>query len=182
MIETIRTRLKIFTVCLVLLTINGCALTSVDSHGINELSIKNLKHPTPHVWSSGQPSKEELLELSNKGIKHIINLRPESETSWDEAAYVKSLGMKYYSIAVAGAAGITLENATSLMDTLKGTGNEPALLHCSSGNRAGGLVALIEGEIKGNSTDDALNEAKKWGLTRLEPLVREKLEALKAQP
>lgn len=162
-----------------LLLVAACSPLSessfVDMEAINQLQIKNLSHPERATFASGQPGREELRALSQAGVKHVINLRPVQELDWNEGEFVQSLGMEYYSIPVKGAAGITVENAASLSEVLKGIGGEPALVHCSSGNRVGALIALGAGALKGANVDEAVNIGKRWGLTRLEPVVREKL-------
>jgi uncharacterized protein (TIGR01244 family) len=143
-------------------------------------AISNADIPAFHqasetLYTSAQPSKEALEMLSKNGVKHVINLRPASELDWDEQAWVESLGMTYHSIPVAGAKGITTENATKLRALLSKLENETTLLHCSSSNRVGGLRALIEFETNGGNVDAAIDAGKQWGLTGLENLVREQL-------
>jgi hypothetical protein len=51
------------------------------------------------------------------------------------------------------------------------------MLHCGSGNRIGALFALMAFHLEGESADRALQVGREAGLTRLEPVVRERLEA-----
>ena len=48
------------------------------------------------------------------------------------------------------------------------------LVHCASGNRVGALIALQHG-LESGDVDAAIAEGKRWGLTRLEPVVRNAL-------
>lgn len=153
----------------------ACSTHQVNYEAISSLPIKNIKHPQKHVFSSGQPTKEELSALAETGVKHIVNLRPPHEQVWNEEAYVTTLGMTYHSIPVEGASGITIENASALSDLLDAIGAQPTLVHCSSGNRVGGLVSLDEHLIKGKTIESAITTGKEWGLTGLESVVREKL-------
>ena len=80
--------------------------------------------------------------------------------------------MNFYSVPVAGASGVTYENAaalTSLLDTIEG---EATVLHCGSGNRVGALVALSELESNGGDIEAAVQKGKDWGLTGLESEIR----------
>jgi uncharacterized protein (TIGR01244 family) len=147
----------------------------VDDAAVRDLSIDNLRHPQSNVWSSGQPTREQFAALAELGVKHVINLRPAEEQDWDEAAYVASLGMHYHLIPVAGAAGITAANAEQLAGTLRQLGDAPVLLHCSSGNRVGGLIALQVHAENGGDIEAAIEQGREWGLTRLEPVVRDVL-------
>ena len=141
--------------------------------------IKNLKTPGSNYFSGGQPTDEQLTALAGAGVKHVINLRPVSETpKLDEASLVADRGMIYHSLPVDGAAGLTLSNVKALDQLLKQAGDEKVLLHCSSGNRVGALMALRASFIYGESVEGAIAQGKAWGLTRLEPEVRRLMGAL----
>jgi uncharacterized protein (TIGR01244 family) len=141
--------------------------------------IKNLKTPGPNYFSGGQPTDEQFAALAGTGVKHVINLRPTSETpKLDEAGLVADRGMNYHSLPVDGAAGLTLSNVKAFDQLLKKVGDEKVFLHCSSGNRVGALMALRTSLIYGESTDAAITQGKAWGLTRLEPELRRLMGAL----
>lgn len=146
-----------------------------QSNKMNDTGIINLQMSAEGVFTSGQPTAQQLKAVADAGVKHVVNLRLASEQDFDEQAMVSSLGMQYYTIPVSGVAGITFDNAgefNRLLDTLAG---EPILLHCASGNRVGALKALAEFDTHGKSVEQAIKTGKLWGLTTLEPAVREKL-------
>ena len=158
----------------------GCAVHKANAHGIDKVLIlksqlKNVKIPTDNVIAGGQPTREQLAVMAKAGIKHVINLRPPQEQDWDEGAYVTELGMKYHNLPVAGPAGVTSENAKKLDQLLQRLSGEPVLLHCSSSNRVGGLVAIAEADVRNADTDAAILKGQQYGLTRLEGLVRKQL-------
>ena len=141
--------------------------------------IKNLKTPGPNYFSGSQPTGEQLTALAGAGVKHVINLRPASETpKLDEASLVSGRGMNYYSLPVDGAAGLILNNVKALDQLFKQAGDEKVFLHCASGNRVGALMALRASLIYGEITDAAIVQGKAWGLTRLEPELRRLMGAL----
>lgn len=170
---------KIFSslfISTVFVLLASCAtVQQVDNATIENAHILNLSNPSVNVFASGQPSQEQLQLLANSGVKHIINLRPSSEQDWDEAAYVASLGMEYHNIPVAGAAGVTSENAKQLNDLLASLNGQPLLVHCASSNRIGALRALTASETNGAALESAIATGKSWGLGSLEPVVRTKL-------
>jgi len=134
--------------------------------------IKNLKTPAANYFSGGQPTDEQLTALAGEGVKHVINLRPASETpKLDEASLVADKGMIYHLLPVDGAAGLTLNNVKALDQLFKQAGDEKVFLHCASGNRVGALMALRSALIYGEDKDEAIAKGKAWGLTRLEPEV-----------
>ena len=91
----------------------------------------------------------------------------------DEAAEVRNAGLAYIEIPVTGADAITADNARVLWQALRGArGN--VLVHCSTGNRAGALLALAA-HADGMPAGDALAFGKAAGLGKLEPVVRQRL-------
>lgn len=165
---------------IVLSVMFGCATpaqTAFKADMVTQTNITNLRETEATVFSSGQPSKEQIALAAKAGIKHIINLRPASEQDWDEGSYVQSQGIQYYNIPVAGIEDVTSDNAKSLRKLLDSFGKEPALVHCSSGNRVGALITVAEHDINGRDTEAAIAEGRRWGLTKLEPAVRKKLLA-----
>lgn len=153
----------------------ACNTETVDHKSINALSIKNLKIINDNTFSSGQPTEAQLQQLSKAGIKHIVNLRPVSELSFNEADISKENGLQYHTIPVAGAAGITEANAKLLANKLKALKGEAVLVHCGSANRVGALIA-VDAVMNGQDIEQAITKGKQWGLTKLEPVVRKKIE------
>jgi len=167
---------------LMLLVLFSFNLGAANASDINALEIKQqginyLNNPSANMLSSGQPTEQQLKSLSKLGVMHVINLRPKQEQQWDEGAYVKALGLQYYNIPVKGANGITLSNAMQLAEKLKEIGDAPVLVHCSSSNRVGALIAL-NAFHQGEGIEQAIAQGKAWGLTRLEALTRAKILAL----
>ena len=151
------------------------AIAGVDASKIQQIEIKKLKTVSDKIFTGGQPTKAQLDQLKQLGIKHIVNLRPLTEQTWDEKQYVESLGMHYHSLAVAGAKGVNSDNADKLASILKQLSGEPVLIHCASGNRVGALAAINEFKANGGDLESAIVNGKKWGLTRLEKVVRNQL-------
>ena len=147
---------------------------AVDLEEIEALGLRNLKNPEGKFYTSGQPTKEDLDALSEAGVQNVVSVRTEGEIDWDEKAYVESLGMTFYSVPVAGASGVTLENAALLTNLLSSIDGEATVLHCGSGNRVGALIALNELESNGGDVDAAIEKGKDWGLTGLESQIRSK--------
>lgn len=125
--------------------------------------------------STGQPDGEVLSIAKGAGFTTIVDLRTESEDrGMDEAAEVAALGMQYVSLPIAGADGVSFENAAEL-DKILAASDGPVLLHCASGNRVGALIALRE-KMAGATDEEALSAGKVAGLTRLEGVVKERLQ------
>lgn len=128
------------------------------------------------VTSAGQPSEEALRVFSDSGYAAVIDLRGENEDRGmdDEQAVVEELGMDYVAFPISGRDGISFENAERL-DSLIEQYDGPVLVHCGSGNRVGALLALRE-SLNGATDEEALEHGREGGLTRLEDVVRERLQ------
>lgn len=136
--------------------------------------VPNRHEPLPGITTAGQPSAANLEAIAKAGYKAVIDLRALAEDrGFDERATVERLGMSYASLPIDGAAGVTYENAAEL-DRLLAELPKPVLLHCSSANRAGALLAL---RARRNGVDSAaaLELGVASGLAGLKPAVEKKL-------
>lgn len=126
--------------------------------------------------TGGQPTRAALDAASAAGITHVINLRTTGEPApFDEAAAARTLGITYTALPIAGAAGLTRENVVLLDEALATNADGLTMLHCGSGNRVGALMALRAAWIQNTPIDEAILLGKAYGLTSLEPAVKELL-------
>ncbi len=143
------------------------------------LDIPNACTPGSGLCTGGRPRPEHLQKAAELGVKVVVNLCPQAEAcDYDEAAVVAALGMSYVNIPVAGAAGLTPANVALLAAALDGHGDgKRTLLHCASGNRVGAMLALKAKQIDGKTAAEALEIGRAAGLTALEPVVVQLLQA-----
>jgi uncharacterized protein (TIGR01244 family) len=126
---------------------------------------------------SGAIDATDVGRIRAAGVRHLINLRTAEESEgFDEARIATGLGLDYHAIPIAGAQSLTKDNAQKLDEVLEQAGDELTLIHCASGNRVGALIAVREAWIKGQPTEAAIAEGKRWGLTSLEGAVRAALQ------
>jgi uncharacterized protein (TIGR01244 family) len=160
---------------LALLALATTALAGVDEELIK--TLPNVREPQTNRIVSGAIGATDIGRIRAAGVKHVINLRtPQEMQDLNEGEIAKGLGLDYQSIPIAGAQSLTKENAGKLDEALKQAGDDPTVVHCASGNRVGALIALREAWINGKSTEAAIAEGKRWGLTSLEAAVRTKLD------
>lgn len=165
-------RIKVYLVIVCL------AFCTANANEVNELGIGNFRVQDSQLYSSGQPSEHQLAQLSEQGIKFIINLRAEGETPWDERKVVEQLNMNYLHLPIASADDINIGNAQLLQQYLNATDGQATLVHCASSNRVGALVALYHGGILNKPKEEAIKVGKQWGLTSLTPVVEKRLDEL----
>src|SRR5690606_31664043 len=104
--------------------------SAVDREAIEQAAVANLSVHENNVYASAQPTPEQLQQLADAGVRHIINLRPESEQDWDEKSAAEAAGIASQALPVAGRAGLTLAHLDAL-DHLPARPPAPgALVHC----------------------------------------------------
>ena len=129
------------------------------------------------LLTAAQPGPGAWRVLAEQGVVAVVNLRPDDEQPGrDERAEVTAAGMAYHQVPVAGADGLTDDNAAKLLALVSAVPGK-VLVHCASGNRAGALLALGAASAGAMSPEQALAFGQSAGLTqpKLEAAVRAKL-------
>ena len=128
--------------------------------------LPNLKQPEENLFSCGQPSREAIEALCKSGCEVIVNLRPPAECGdFDEAECARQLGLAYHNIPIAGPGDFGPEAVEALDRILREAGDRPVVIHCASGNRVGGLLALHACWKRGMSPREAIAYGERSGLT-----------------
>jgi uncharacterized protein (TIGR01244 family) len=149
----------------------------VSGMAVPALELANLHRPGPGVYTAGRLQPEDVARLRAAGVRHVIDLTQDSETpGFDEASTVRAAGMAYDNLPIAGPQDLTRDNVRAF-DRLVSGSLQPLLVHCASSNRVGAMAALRAAWIDGKPVDEAIAEGRAWGLTSLEPAVRERLAA-----
>lgn len=152
----------------------ACACVGAAGLAAQSLELPNRHEPLTGITTAGQPSAAALENAAQAGFKTVIDLRGVAEErGFDERATVERLGMRYVNLPIEGAAAVTYENAAAL-DRLLAELPKPILLHCSTANRAGAMLAL---RAKHNGADNAaaLELGVAAGLVGLKATVEQKL-------
>ena len=138
-----------------------------------------LLRPRDGLVVAGQPATGDWAALAASGIRTVINLRPQAELQGrDERAEVAAAGMRYVELPVSGPADITSENAAALSKLLA-QADGPVLVHCASGNRVGGLLAVVMAQ-SGVPVSAALDFGRSAGMKSIEGRTREVIEQTQA--
>ena len=103
--------------------------------------ITNLARVETTVACAGAVTNSAVAEIKKMGFTSIINLRQPTEQGADiegEAAAAKAAGINFYNIPFNNAAP---DNAVvdRFLQTIAQPGNQPAFIHCASGNRAAAM-------------------------------------------
>lgn len=143
---------------------------------IDDVIAAGIVKPVDGMTSSGQPNEEALKVFADSGYSVVIDMRgPDEDRGMDNFEdAVEASGMQYLAFPVVGADQVSFETAAKLDEVLQGI-DGPVLMHCGSGNRVGAVLALRQ-SLNGASDEESIQYGKDAGLTRLEDVVRERLD------
>lgn len=145
---------------------NGVDLASV---------IEPYFRPDANTVVCGALDEEKVAALAKAGIDVVINLQPDEELSFDEAASVERAGMGYEHLPISGAADLKQLKILAFDNILRQHHGKKIAVHCGSGNRVGAAIALRAGWLRGRKMDTAMERGRSHGLTKLEDEVFKRL-------
>jgi protein tyrosine phosphatase (PTP) superfamily phosphohydrolase (DUF442 family) len=131
--------------------------------------------PDANTIVCGALDEEKVAALAEAGVELVINLQPDDELSFDEAAAVERAGMNYEQLAISGAADLKQLKILAFDNILRQHHGKKTALHCGSGNRVGAAIALRAGWLRGRKMDTAMERGRGHGLTKLEDEVYKRL-------
>jgi uncharacterized protein (TIGR01244 family) len=161
-------------------SINRLVATLVLSglSAVSHAQLMNEAEPLPGIFSAGQPSESQLVELADKGFAAVIDLRGgDEDRGYNEAEQVETLGMRYISLRITSPDTVNYTNAEAL-DAILSEIDGPVLIHCASGNRVGALLSLRQ-RLQGDDADTALAIGLAAGLSS--PVLQEAVESRLAE-
>jgi len=130
--------------------------------------LHKLYRVNEHIYRSAQPTREGLRALPALGIKTVIDLRGASERS-GEAQLLDAIGIKYINIPMPPLGAPSIESVKQALALLIDQSAWPILVHCQRGSdRTGTVIACFRISQDGWSNQQALDEAKQFGLLSLQ--------------
>lgn len=149
---------------------------NVPDNGIDLASIfEPYFRPDTNTIVCGALDDEKVAALAKAGVELVINLQPDDELSFDEAAAVERAGMHYEQLPISGAADLKQLKILAFDNILRQHHGKKVAMHCGSGNRAGAAIALRAGWLRGRKMDTAMERGRSHGLTKLEEEVHNRL-------
>jgi uncharacterized protein (TIGR01244 family) len=103
--------------------------------------IRNFARVETTVACAGSITTEAVPAIKKMGFASIINLRVPTEQGADieaQSAAAKAAGINYYNIPFSNAAPDDAA-VDRFLQIVSQSGNQPAFIHCGSGNRAAGM-------------------------------------------
>ena len=127
--------------------------------------ITNFAQVETTVACAGAVSPSAVAGIKKMGFASIINLRLDTEKGADveaEAAAAKAAGINFVHLPVDGAKPDPAV-ADRFLKVITEPGNQPAMIHCASGNRAAAMWMIKRVLIDKWDNDRALEEAGQLG-------------------
>ncbi len=122
----------------------------------------NYRKASPALATAGKPSPETLAKLKDLGFRTVVDLRQPAEGVETARKAVEEQGLVFVSVPVSPET-FRADDAKRVAAILDDAKTAPVLLYCSSSNRVGAVIAVIEG-LKGRPYHEALAEGKRAGL------------------
>jgi tyrosine-protein phosphatase SIW14 len=130
--------------------------------------IGNFGKVNNSLYRGAQPDATGIKSLKSLGVKSIINLRTTRDDSATEEMQARASGIVYTNVPLAGLSRPTDEEITkvlSLITNLPG----PVFVHCEHGcDRTGTIIACYRIQHDHWSCDNAIAEAEKYGISKIE--------------
>lgn len=131
-----------------------------------EHQIVNFDKVDDHLYRGAQPNHNGLEYLASRGIKTVINLRQTMDSLPDEERVAKQLGMTYVNVPLSGTAVPSIARMQEIQ-ALIAASPQPVFVHCQYGCDRTGITVACWRIDHGWTVDQALAEAKKYGISPL---------------
>lgn len=148
---------------------------SVDNGAELEAVLEPYFRPDSQTVVCGALDAKKVAALAEAGVELVINLQPDDELTFDEAAAVTAAGMAYEQLPISGAQDLKQLNMLAFDNILRQYHGKKTVMHCKTGNRAGAAVALRAGWLRGRKMETAMERGRQHGLTSLEQEVHNRL-------
>ena len=129
--------------------------------------VANFARLDTSIACAGAMTPEGVAEVKTLGYASIINLRQATENGANidaEADAAKAAGLRYVHLPLNGASPDPAV-VDRFLEAIVLPENQPALVHCATGNRAAALWMIKRMVVDGWDADRASQEAAALGLT-----------------
>ena len=164
-----RSRLAVVATLSAVACLAACPGSTAKARGLGaQEGILNFGKVNERLYRGAQPDLEGLKSLKNLGVKLVINLRMPGEGWREEAAQTQANGMLYTNFPMSGISRPVDEQVRQILALLESF-PDPVFIHCQHGcDRTGTIVACYRIQHDHWSSELALREARKYGISRIE--------------
>ena len=159
----------------VLFIVLSSTASAQDATAYSELP--RFQQVSEKLYRGGQPHAGGLARLRELGINTIINLRGTSKTTKAEEAEARALGFNYFNVALPNWGRPQDTRVERILALIAAPENGKVLVHCKEGvDRTGMIVAIYRMTHEGVNGTEALLEAERSGMRRIQFWMRDYVE------
>ena len=176
----VRHFMAIAAAALLAMALAGCAggQRGVPATG----AIANFGQISAELYRGAQPDDSGMAQLQRLGVATLINLRMTGDGWPEEEAAARRHGMAYHQVPLHGFSAPTAGEVAQVLALIESSPG-PVFLHCEHGaDRTGTIVACYRIRHDRWPTGQALEEAKKYGLSDWEFGMKRFVRKFPAQP
>lgn len=136
--------------------------------------LPRLMKVNERLYRSAQPRDGAVKRLHELGFNTIINLRGASKRTRAQEAEAKALGLNYFTISLPNWGRPDDARVARILEIINAPESGRVLVHCRSGvDRTGMIVALHRMKDEGWTSTDALAEAERNGMRKIQYWMRD---------
>ena len=161
----------------VVLALTLLSVTASAQDATSHAELPRFQQVNERLYRSAQPHKGGIKRLHELGINTIINLRGASERTRAQEAEARALGLNYFNLALPNWGRPNDARVARILELITAPESGRVLIHCRSGvDRTGMIVAIHRMQNEGWTSNDALAEAERNGMRRIQFWMRDYAE------
>ena len=154
-----------------------CLCSSVSAQTATTTELPRFQQVSEKLYRSGQPRPGGLQRLRELGIDTIINLRGASKSTRAEEVEARAIGFNYFNVALPNWGRPQDGRVARILAIMTAPESGRVLVHCKDGvDRTGMIVALHRMTHEGWTSTEALAEAERNGMRRIQFWMRDYAE------
>jgi len=139
--------------------------------------LPRFQQVSERLFRGAQPREGGVQRLAELGINTVINLRGASNTTRVEEAEVRKMGLNYFNVSLPNWGRPQDARIRRVLDIIAAPESGRVFVHCKDGlDRTGTVVALHRITHLGWKTSDAVAEAQRVGMRRIQFWMRDYVE------
>lgn len=156
-----------------LLLCAGASAQDVTSYA----ELPRFEQVSERLFRGAQPRAGGVQRLSELGINTVINLRGTSNSTRAEEAEARKFGLNYFNLSLPNWGRPDNGRIRRILEIIAAPQSGRVFVHCKEGlDRTGTVVALHRITHLGWKTSDALAEAERVGMRRIQFWMRDYVE------
>ncbi|HSK64534.1 MAG TPA: sulfur transferase domain-containing protein [Pyrinomonadaceae bacterium] len=153
------------------------SITATAQEATSYAELPRFKQVHERLYRSAQPRAGGIKRLHELGFNTIINLRGASARTRAQEVEARALGLNYHNLSLPNWGRPKDARVARIIEIISARESGRVLIHCRSGvDRTGMIVAIHRMQNEGWTSKDALAEAERDGMRRIQFWMRDYAE------